>query len=734
MASPLAAYLTETVIKRHFEEVAEKTITAGIAAGDNENTLARRVLKATFGPNSALVVAVQAIPGLRYAPHLILGAVSEMLNKHALNLWPGDNRPSIRALRMVLKNTAPALLGIGDATADVLERRVDEAIGKVISASDTAPTDRKAALDLIVVVPDYYGMRPFFPVRTDAEGKIVLTEQGTPVVLDREFTNFSVRWIREHPKTKISTGGGRNGQGQTTQEIAPTAPWQVYSFQEWLTLVDSADEIGTEVIAALRKQFMVPKSWDHQISEETWATFRAAIRTRRALQCAGRRTWMDRQDFEKLVEKMLQVQPPALRVNQLIGAAFFERIGQDGAPPGCFCEEALVEFEDTLDIFLGGEQDKLTKIIRAVCEIKRVVAKQQMNPIKAVLAIAGLTSVIWMPILAVVSLLILSAMMFVQGVFTPLTGTVPYLGMDVSAKAFALWMTFASGWLAFVVTISFPIFQMASSWIRTLFPSMRDDWLTSIGRRIVAFGLLVCSGMEFYAVALNLSPLMRMVILASCGVGVALSMALVEAGYRAQAELAVKNSYKPLLFLFGILPLGIAYVYGTYQGNPEAGTAIGGGLTTAWNYIQSSKMVQSLLFLLGVIGLGALVRLVEKARVVDGYAVKERIPGSRWAIGILTIVGLIAIWFNEPPKKDIPPAWNSQVQSTDLTYKGPNGDVRVKQQIYEDGLTKTQIKGQVEVNSTPVQQRPVPVPKTSNKQLCDEEKLPFSTCQALGYK
>ncbi len=718
MASPLAGHLTRNVIQRHFEEVAERTIMDGITAGDHENALAKRLLKATFGSNSPLVAAVQAVPGLRYAPHLVLAAVSEMLNEQALNLWPGDNRPSIRALRMVLKNTAPALMGIGDATADVLERRVDDAVGKVISPPTVAPTDRKAALDLVMVIPrSRFGMRPFFPVKTDVDGKIVFTEQGAPVVLDRDFTIFAVDWIQEHPKTKITTGGGRNGQGQTTQEIAPTAPWQPYSFQEWLTLVDSTDEIGTEVVEALRKQFAPPNGWDQQISEETWATFRAAIRTRNALQCAGQRNWMDRQDFEKIVEKMLQVQPPALRVNQMVGVAFFQRIGQNGALPGYFCEEALGEFEETLDVFLGGEQDKLTKLIRAACHIRHTAAKQQIHPIKALLAIAGLTSVIWLPILMTISLLVLAAMMFIQGVFTSLNGIVSYLGMNASAKMFNLWMTLTSGWLAFVVTISFPIFQMALSWIRMLFPTMRQDWLTSIGRRIIAFGLLVCSGMEFYAVALNLSPTMRMVILASCGVGIALSMALVEAGYRAEAERAVKNSYKPLLFLFGIVPLGIAYVYGTYEGNVETETskAIVDSFSDAWSLIQASKMSQSIAFLLGVIVLGVFIRLWERTRVVDGFAVKERIPGSRWMMGILTIIGLSAIWFYEPPKKDL-----------------PNGDVRVKQQVQvdEDGLTKTQVKDDVEIVSpTPV--LPAPVPKRSNKELCAEDppRLPFSLCQ-----
>ncbi|MBI2473429.1 hypothetical protein HYV70_02660 [Candidatus Uhrbacteria bacterium] len=736
MASSLAGHLTRNVIQRHFEELAERTINQGIAAGDNENTLAKRVLKATFGQDSPLVTAARAIPGLNYAPNLVIAAVAEVLNEQALNLWPGDNRPAIKALRMVLKNTAPALLGIGDATADVLERRIDEAVGKVVSPSTAAPADRKGILDLVMVIPgSRFGMRPFFPVKKDAEGKIVFTEQGAPVVLDREFTNFAVDWIREHPKTKITTGGGRDGRAPTTQEIAPTAPWQVYSFQEWLLLVDGADEIGSGVVESLRKQFAPPKGWDQQISEETWATFRAAIRTRHALQCAGRRNWMDRHDFEKVIEKMLQVQPPALRVNQMIGVAFFHRIGQEGASPGFFSEEALGEFEETLDVFLGGEQDRLTKLIRAACHIKRAAAKQEMHPVKALLAIAGLTSVIWLPILIAVSLLLLSAMMFIQGVFTPLEGTVSYLGMDVSAKAFALWMTFGAGWLAFVVTISFPIFQMATSWIRRFFPGMRDDWLTSIGRKIVAFGLLVCSGMEFYAVALNLSPLMRMVILASGGVGIALSMSLVEVGYRAEAERAVKNSYKPLLFLFGIVPLGIAYVYGTYEGNPQTGKAIVDSFSDVWNIIQSSKMIQSIVFLLGVIVLGALVRLLERARVVDGFAVKERIPGSRWAMGILTIIGLIAIWFHEPPKKNLPSVWNSQVQSTDLTYEGPNGKVRVKQQVYEDGLKKTQVKGDIEIASpTPI--LPAPAPKISNKELCAEDppRLPFSICHDLGYK
>ena len=719
MSSLLTTHLTKTMIQQMFEETAEKVIQNGISAGDSENDLARHVLKATFGHHSPLVAAVKAIPGLRYAPNLVLGAVSEFLNEDAMNLWPTDKRPAIKALRIVLKNVAPALVGIGGATADVLEQHVDKAVGQVISPSTIGAFDRKAKLDYVAVIPAYFGMHPFFPVRKDeTTGAVELTSQGAPVVIDRQFTNFAIQWIHDHPKIKTTIGGGRNGQGQTMQEISPTAPWQVYSFQEWLLLVDGADEIGSGVVESLRKQFAPPKGWDQQISEETWATFRAAIQTRRALQCQGRRNWMDRQDFEKLVEKMLEVQPPAIRVNQLIGAAFFARIGQDGAPIGHFSETVLTEFEDTLDIFLGGEQDRFTKMMRAACQIRRAAAKQKISWPKAVLAIASLTSLIWFPILSAVSLLLLSAMMFIQGVFTPLEGTVSYLGTNVSAKAFALWMTFGSGWLSFVVTWIFPIFQTATSWIRSFFPRLKEDWLTSIGRKIVAFGLLICSGMEFYAVALNLSPLMRLVILASCGVGVALSMALVEAGYRYEAELAVKKSYKPLMVLFGILPLAIAYTYGVYEGNAESqtGKAVIGSFSNGWDLVLSSKTMQSILFLLGIIALGALIRLLERARVVDGFAVKERIPGSRWMMGILTIVGLIAIWFNEPLKKDIPPAERGTRFNPIVSEEGTK-----VMENQEKPPKKEEIKVVPDAKKPPL----------TNKELCEAipPRLPFSQCQ-----
>lgn len=690
--------------KLAFEKLSRPLIDHAVAHGADENTTAKRIL----------TEATRHIPDISLTGKELSQTVGEFLMKQAEHLWSGDRRAMVIAMRMILKAVGPVLAAATSVTTDLLERFVD----KVASSDLVAAEDRLAQQDFIVVVPHYYGMKPFFRVVVE-NGQAALDHRGVPRVLNTDFIQFAERWLRENPKQKITRKKARGSDGETV-EISPHAPWQVYTLQEYLQIVGSDHSLlDAGAVEQLRDTFAPSKAWDQKVTEGTWAVFRAAVRTQNALRRAGKRNWMDRQDFEKLIEKMFELQPPIVRLTEMVDKAYFHRIGEDPSLPCLFTEEALLELEDTLDVFLGGEQDRFTKIVRAVREIKQRAASgsSDVSPTRFMLAFVAVTSTIWAPLLGIVLLTLMSLGMAIKGITTPLGGTTNYLWFfgEFPTKVAAAWNVFAAGWLAFGITWFFPVFQAMTSWLRIFIPGLSEDWLKSLGRRIVAFGFVFIGGLEFYAIALNMTVMARLAILVVSGIGFGISMGLVEAGYEFDARKAVKVAAKPFMFLFGILPLGILFAYFGYfyLDGMGSGGILTQGLNNLWQLVLESKYLQGIVLLLGVLVVGVGVRWIEQARIMGDVAIKERIPGAR-----LVMVGIVAlaaayIWFYKPNKPDDKDTKPAQAEVIKQTQQGKKVTSPAVVPVYQPA------------------KRPVVHSHPSRAELCRQGKLSDASCDDI---
>ena len=590
--------------KRQVEEALEPILERAIRTGMDENATLRE-----------MALATRNIPGLRVASHAAVSAAGAVLAEHADDLWPGRTDPFTKSMRVALKRLGPSLHFASDIGADALEKAVKAKADGIISPATAIPSDRKAELDQGVFLwPGEFPNRFLVPARND-DGTIKFDAQNLPIILDPEVMT------RRH-QSKYTTSSTRTvsgGKGQPSRQVTdpPQRPDFIgpFALRDAVQMVDMGrmDPAAAEAIQKL----LAPKpgyfqSW----GDDVWEVIRAynAAFTRRKAETGY--DWLDQEESEGLVQTMLKAQPDVTLLRELVGKRFKARIGQNGARPGELSLEDCNELEQVVfDMWLGGEQPVMTKLVRRARRVRRSGAIRGLSPFGVVATVAGITSPIWMPLVGFVLVLLVSVLMFVQGVFTPVTGgTVPFLGTAYDSKAFAMGSVFLAGWLAFVVTWFFPIFQTATSWVRTLFPSLKEDWLASLGRRIVAFALLFCSGIEFYAVALNVAPIWRVVVLAVAGVGVAVAMGLAEAGYRYQAEEMVKNAAKPTIIAFGIIPLLMVFTVGVWQGNPAQASA-----TTGW----LSGLFAALHWWHYVLAFGALCILLLLAAMLFGGGSKE---------------------------------------------------------------------------------------------------------------
>ena len=177
MMSELVTLGAET-IERLVRIESEQAINDGITEGQDANAIVKRVLTALFSDRSKLVAAARAIPGLKYAPHLILTAAAEVLSRSVDKFLPGDQRPMLRMVRLVLKASAPAIIGIGEAASDVIDDQINKAVDRTISPNRASATDRNKSVDMIAVIehPLFGAAHPFFPVARDDAGVIRKTE------------------------------------------------------------------------------------------------------------------------------------------------------------------------------------------------------------------------------------------------------------------------------------------------------------------------------------------------------------------------------------------------------------------------------------------------------------------------------------------------------------------------------------------------------------------------------
>lgn len=609
--------ITSALTARAFEQTTESVLAAGLAEGDDENALAKRVLKTVLGSTSPIVTLARTVPGFDFATHAVLSGVGEFLGDHADDLWPGDNRLQVKALRRVLKLVGPAFVGVTNATADVIEQQVNRTIPPSVAAS---PDGYNLDYELVVINHPLWVDHPFFPIARDDQGKKRMTPGGHEVVLDLTYQRVIADIEQRNPPRYEKQGGGK-GQPQQLMPIKMTI---LYRVRDWIKM-DHASGTQAAKLEQIKRLFVPPKG--EEWTPETFEVLRAYNASCADFERDGRFDWLDHEQSEGLAVTLKKAKAKgeinSREVHEFIAVAFLPRIGKDGAPAGKLSFDAVVEIEQqAMDKWLGGEQQFYTKVVRAVRRIRRNAAGQGLNWIQvlAKIAIAVIAAVSWivlLPAVLVVTLLVYAVKCYIAGLF----GSDGGVAIDNET---ALWLTVKSGVIAFAVTWFFPLFQAATGWLKSLFPKTSGDWLVDIGRKISAFGLVICTGLTSYFIMLNIPPDIRIVVPISALLGVGVGIGLVAASDRSQADEIVSASAKPTLIIFGALPLLIALVYGSYVGNPDDGHSV---VDNVVSFVTGSKWIQLALLLTGLLAVSVAYSAFKYRKVPEGTKAGLSAPG-----------------------------------------------------------------------------------------------------------
>ena len=524
MMSELVTLGAET-IERLVRIESEQAINDGITEGQDANAIVKRVLTALFSDRSKLVAAARAIPGLKYAPHLILTAAAEVLSRSVDKFLPGDQRPMLRMVRLVLKASAPAIIGIGEAASDVIDDQINKAVDRTISPNRASATDRNKSVDMIAVIehPLFGAAHPFFPVARDDAGVIRKTE-WKPIVLDVTYQRFIADYEQRNPHKE-----------ENAKRIPQTSLVRLYTVADWAQMVQSSDvQVEAAKLEEIKRLFTPAKAAEW--SANTWAVIRAYMRSSARFQRTGQLDWLDHEEAESLIQTLLKGKPDPKIVNEILGEGFHSRIGQDGAPDGEFAFDVLVEIEtQAMDKWLGGEQPLYTKVVRAVRKMRRSAVLGGNSGLYVAAAFLLITIAIWSPIVVGAILLTIALNMYLDG----LSGSA---GSVLLNNGDAVRLMLYSGGLVFLVTMMFPLAQTLLSWIMHLFPRVKEDWLVDTGRKVSGFTLTLVS-VTAIAIILNVPPNVRdfipLMFLGVVGVGFILISA------NARSEQSVQPSAAP---------------------------------------------------------------------------------------------------------------------------------------------------------------------------------------------
>lgn len=685
MASELLMKLGTETIERLIRIESEQAINAGIVAGEDQNAITKRVWRALFGDGSKLVEAAKKIPGLKYAPHLILTTAAEVLSRSADKFLPGDQRPMVRMVRLALKVSAPALIGIGEAATDVIERQINTTVDRTVSPAGAAAPDRNKTVDLIAVIehPLFGAPHPFFPVARDEQGNVRKTDWGHPLVLDLTYQKFVTDYEQRNPHKDEK----REGVGLV----------RLYTVAEWAQMIQTSDvQVEAAKLEEIKRLFAPAKAGEW--SDKTWDVIRASMRSSARFQRESKLDWLDHEESEGLIQSLLKGKPDPKIVNELLGEGFHSRIGQ-GAPEGEFSFDVLVEIEaQAMDKWLGGEQPLYTKVVRAVRRIRRSATFHGVSWMWVVVPIAMASSVIWLPIIVGAILLVVALNMYMDG----LSGTD---GTILLNNGDAVRLMLYSGGLVFFVTTMFPFMQTMLSWIRHLFPRVKEDWLVDTGRKVSGFTLTLVS-VTAIAIILNVPPNVRefipLMFLGTVGVG----FILISANARSEAERSAIRGAKILGVAFALFLVVGVFVWGSYLGNADSVEIAESTTTSAFtdfkSYITSSRWLQLAFVFTALLVSSVLRSMFEYRKVPDGVHARLRIRGA----GILTVAiaaSLIAHVFNLP----------SKIQSESPRSSPP--------------AVRTTTVTPVPATTPAVKQR-----KLSS--LCDDKEISFHQRQELGCK
>ena len=392
-----------SAVRRQVEEVLQPVLEHAISTGMDENATLR-----------AMALATRDIPGLRVASYAAVSAAGAVLGEHADDLWPGDNRAFTRTMRAALKRLGPQLAFASDVGADALEKAVKDKVDGIVSPSTTAPADRRAELDQGVFLwPSEFPNRILVPAKAD-DGSIRYDGQNVPIILDPEV--MTRRHAEKYTRSTTRTVGG--GKGQPSKQVTdpPQRPEIIgpFALRDAVQMVDMGrwDPASAEAVQRL----LAPKpghfaSW----GDDVWDVIRARNTT---LARRSRETgydWLAHEESEGLAKSLAQGKVDVTVIKELIGKAFKPRIGQGGAPAGELTFEAIDELEQIVfDQWCMGEQPLHTKAIRHYRRVQRSGAICGVSPLSIMWAAAGITSLIWMPIVGIVLILLVCVLMFVQ--------------------------------------------------------------------------------------------------------------------------------------------------------------------------------------------------------------------------------------------------------------------------------------------------------------------------------
>lgn len=690
--------LEQAAFKRAFVQVTKPILEEAINSNLDQNSAAKRILK-----------VIHRIPGFSLAANVLFSAGGEFLAEHADELWPGDTRPYTVALRGILRQAGPLIVGAADATADTLDALADTAADRVVSnPGATRLEDQKAMMDAI-----YFFVRDgkkylVIPLRNPATWKIMLDDLGDPIP-----TNAEVHEVYNHEDyTKPVMRTEKAGQdGKQTKQVkgppakkrtllGPLTPLEAAQ-QNLFDLsrfpIEEADEI---------KKLLRPKpSWESLISPDvdrvlSWLVDVLSLATLSL-------NAVERQEIEDLVQKMKQQKPEPEWVNKRLGRFRVEvsRFPLHGRRTYNDAQLAqirtlLSRIRDEIDITLEGEQSLTTKArkgLEAAPDVLRQVGEILSSSTPWV--VRGL---LWWR-----NAVIIAFVLLLIGILAPVAAAnTPVFTLAVFLCAIA------GGSLGFAITWPLPIFQKVYDFLQEFISGYSQDSINSLGRKVASFALCVGAGVLPLTIWLEFPVFSRASIVAFGGLfPIGIMFALKEAGYPDLAQRLAKRSllvanavfgtFAVLLFAFvgllcaytGKLMTGSEFVKWSV-GKSSTGLGIVGawlGGLTMWHWMGIGALVVFSL-ILGVILFGGSKdsgsgdRAITLASIIGGFALIAALCG-------FGLMGLdkIGSWFDDEPA----PTTQNQV----------------------------------------VQQAPVSESKKpTRKELCDAGKVDYVTCRDWGYK
>ncbi|MBI4437794.1 hypothetical protein HY631_02480 [Candidatus Uhrbacteria bacterium] len=606
---------TETIVER----MAKQALENGIAAGENENTILQRIVRAFRDPNSDLARAYNAIPGASFAPHLGFVAVAEVLDRSADSFFAGDNRPLVRAVRFLMKAMAPALIGTGEAVSDVL-------LDGQITTAVTRTITQHAEVYISPELPD----RILIPAR-NADGTTRLGPDGRCIFLDRAAIHSRAQW-ENNEANKAKTR--QEGSGKNRKSVSvPAVPWPQLgpmSLLEALACVDP-DRLMKGDVDALMK-LLAPAPSGGQWTPATLAVIRADMRSCARFQREGRYDWLDHAENEGLSTTFMKARRDGTLTvsdaHELIGVAFLDRIGTDGAPAGEFSFDVAEELhQQGMDKWTPSDQPGYTKVVRALRRIHRSAVNRGVSGWHVALLVAAASWIIWLPAALFVALSVKAARMYIHGLY----------GVDANEAATNVcWAAI----IVFLVTCTFPVAQAFTGWL-TRIAGHDKDWLKSYGRRIAAFVIVLCD-ITGLAITMGIAPDSRQWIPLVLLMPVAAGFLFVEANRRYEAELAAVTSAKALIFIGSAHLVLFVFLDGWISAHTEKSESFSHWVT---GLLVNSKWFQ----LAAVLGVALLVSVglswFKYRKVPNGTRAGLRVAGAGPLLTFIVLTVAAGIFF-----------------------------------------------------------------------------------------